>query len=587
MAYLKHFHFWCQKVLPLVYDDSLSYYEVLCKVVNYINKLIDEDAEIIENVDALKLEVERIQKWIKDFNGKSVYKSVRDYGAFGDGIHDDTQAFQDMLEDTDNYGFFYIPAGEYIVSDTVEVPSNCRIVCDGTILSRMVSPGGGVHVGLFDLDGVENVTLTGLDIVGQVVEPITNPERSRTPDWMTAIYIHDSVGVNVENCRIRLWEGGYCILTEDSESVIVQGCYIKTYKFTGIAFHRVVTPSKHCKVVNNSVIDCYSRTITGESGTVPNTYPIKLSGYDNMDEPLHQYPCVDIVCIGNYVENYFAWWEGIDAHGGNDLVIADNIVKGCAKGITVSDKNDSTAKYMLGCVSITGNVVENQENEHNFYHNGSCFCVEVSGGTNVTITGNTLKNGGLGWTAVTGRRGGVYLAAVTNALVEGNNIVDANVSFFDIGDFADNVVIRDNVCRYTDNTSITGPITQLFTALNAAISSGAVFNGYYGNNTIYPAVGKSCREVQGSSVSIASYSRFVWGRNNKMGTFDSPGNFNVFVLTGIRANQIGALIHGMLGDICWNNEPATTEPIGWMCVSSEGADVSLVPAVWRAMPDLS
>ena len=32
------------KVLPLVYDDSLSYYEVLCKVVNKIN-------EIIENID--------------------------------------------------------------------------------------------------------------------------------------------------------------------------------------------------------------------------------------------------------------------------------------------------------------------------------------------------------------------------------------------------------------------------------------------------------------------------------------------------------------------------------------------------------
>lgn len=33
--------FYCQKVLPLVYDDSLSYYEVLCKVVNKINELID------------------------------------------------------------------------------------------------------------------------------------------------------------------------------------------------------------------------------------------------------------------------------------------------------------------------------------------------------------------------------------------------------------------------------------------------------------------------------------------------------------------------------------------------------------------
>lgn len=26
------FRFWCQKVLPLAYDDALSYYEVLCKL---------------------------------------------------------------------------------------------------------------------------------------------------------------------------------------------------------------------------------------------------------------------------------------------------------------------------------------------------------------------------------------------------------------------------------------------------------------------------------------------------------------------------------------------------------------------------
>lgn len=33
--------FWCQKVLPLVYDNSLSYYEVLCKIADSINYIID------------------------------------------------------------------------------------------------------------------------------------------------------------------------------------------------------------------------------------------------------------------------------------------------------------------------------------------------------------------------------------------------------------------------------------------------------------------------------------------------------------------------------------------------------------------
>lgn len=68
MANLNKFRFWCYKVLPLVYDDSLSYYEVLCKVVKYINELIDSDKEIIEDVDELKTELSVVQQWINNYD---------------------------------------------------------------------------------------------------------------------------------------------------------------------------------------------------------------------------------------------------------------------------------------------------------------------------------------------------------------------------------------------------------------------------------------------------------------------------------------------------------------------------------------
>ena len=47
------FRFWCQKVLPLVYDDSLSYEELLCKVVNYLNKVIEDVNEIPDYIKEL------------------------------------------------------------------------------------------------------------------------------------------------------------------------------------------------------------------------------------------------------------------------------------------------------------------------------------------------------------------------------------------------------------------------------------------------------------------------------------------------------------------------------------------------------
>lgn len=42
MAVLKKMRFWVQNVLPQVYDDSLSYYELVNKVVAYLNDTIDE-----------------------------------------------------------------------------------------------------------------------------------------------------------------------------------------------------------------------------------------------------------------------------------------------------------------------------------------------------------------------------------------------------------------------------------------------------------------------------------------------------------------------------------------------------------------
>lgn len=76
---LEHFRFWCQKILPLVYDDSLSYYEILCKVVDYINKLIDDDKAIIDNVNELKNELTVVQKWIEDFDTSFIQKQVEEY----------------------------------------------------------------------------------------------------------------------------------------------------------------------------------------------------------------------------------------------------------------------------------------------------------------------------------------------------------------------------------------------------------------------------------------------------------------------------------------------------------------------------
>lgn len=76
MANFKHFHFWCQKVLPLVYDESLSYYEVLCKVVDYLNHMLDDVNNVIKYYDELKKELNEIQKCIDNFSTDYLEKLI-------------------------------------------------------------------------------------------------------------------------------------------------------------------------------------------------------------------------------------------------------------------------------------------------------------------------------------------------------------------------------------------------------------------------------------------------------------------------------------------------------------------------------
>ncbi len=57
-----------QKVLPLVYDESLSYYELLCKVLNKLNDTIKEVNDQGDDIAQLKAEMAEVKYWIDHFD---------------------------------------------------------------------------------------------------------------------------------------------------------------------------------------------------------------------------------------------------------------------------------------------------------------------------------------------------------------------------------------------------------------------------------------------------------------------------------------------------------------------------------------
>lgn len=67
MKKLNGFRFWCQKVLPLVYEDSISYYEVLCKLSEYLNTVITELQSMGEKVESLNNAFTELKTYIDNY----------------------------------------------------------------------------------------------------------------------------------------------------------------------------------------------------------------------------------------------------------------------------------------------------------------------------------------------------------------------------------------------------------------------------------------------------------------------------------------------------------------------------------------
>lgn len=67
IAGINQFRFWCNKVLPAVYDDSLSYYELLCKVIDKLNELIRKDNEQSDVINILVSELSELKLLFEQF----------------------------------------------------------------------------------------------------------------------------------------------------------------------------------------------------------------------------------------------------------------------------------------------------------------------------------------------------------------------------------------------------------------------------------------------------------------------------------------------------------------------------------------
>lgn len=143
---IKPFRFWCQKVLPLVYDDSLSYYETLCRVVDKLNEVIENSgtAYVDEQIEALRKElIDLIQQTSaadREYTDQEVAKAKEELGQKITELESSLTEKINQLESETNEKFEAVNdditevKGDItnIQGDITEINQNIEHIIDGT-----------------------------------------------------------------------------------------------------------------------------------------------------------------------------------------------------------------------------------------------------------------------------------------------------------------------------------------------------------------------------------------------------------------------------------------------------------------------
>lgn len=223
---VRPFRFWCQKVLPLVYDDSLSYYELLCKVVDYINNLISDVSTAEENIQGLADAFVNLQNYVNNyFDNLDVQEEIDNKldAMTEDGTLDEIVArvlepaakvfptVADMAANTNLHdGDFAITYGFHSVGDRggakYQIVATGTYVADGHGIIELTSEG---VVAIFSPDTVVNVHQLGAygdnthDDTEAIQYAVNNYRSVYFPSARGDIYlISDTINCNTYNSQV-------------------------------------------------------------------------------------------------------------------------------------------------------------------------------------------------------------------------------------------------------------------------------------------------------------------------------------------------------------------------------------------------
>ena len=171
---------WVSHVLPLVYDDTLSFMELLGKVTYKLNELIENNNKLPDYIADLireyisSGEIEKVlAEVLANYMLNVKFPPAGLTPATGDGSADDTEAIQGCIDYAFNHGgmAIYFPSGSYLTQPLV-LKNKCTMFGYDRYNTRLVLKGGATTA-MFT-GNVDELTLTGMGFDGNMDIQVNN-----------------------------------------------------------------------------------------------------------------------------------------------------------------------------------------------------------------------------------------------------------------------------------------------------------------------------------------------------------------------------------------------------------------------------